>query len=182
MLPAQPPAQPGAQPPAAPAQPAPEEEGVQASPEEQEMYDNFVTRAKSLIWDQKKEEARPEIIKALQGEDPFEALATTAATVFFKVEQAAAKQGIAIPEDMKEAAGEEVFSDVAQIASMVTEVDFTADPEAYDKAFLMAVDELAQLESGSGLADKEQAAADLQAMDQHGGNEQQLDGMMAGLQ
>jgi hypothetical protein len=164
MLPAQAPAQ-------APVQDVPEEEGVPATPEEQGLYDEFVTRAKSLIWDQKKEEARPEIVKSLQDGDPVEALAQTAAAVFFKVDQAATKAGMQIPEDVKMAAGEEVFSDVAQVASVVTDVDFTSDPELYDKAFLMAVDEVAQMEGGAGMVDKEAAAAELQAIDQQGGQQ-----------
>jgi hypothetical protein len=164
MLPEQAPAQ-------MPVQDVPEEEGTPASPEEQQMYDEFVTRAKSLIWDQKKEEARPEIVKSLQDGDPVEALAQTAAAVFFKVDQAAAKAGMQIPDDVKMAAGEEVFSDVAQVASVVTDVDFTADEELYDKAYLMAVDEVAQMESGAGMIDKEAAAAELQAIDQQGGQQ-----------
>ena len=94
------------------------EEGEAATPEEQAIYDEFVTRAKTLIFDPESEEVRPQVVKMLnEGDDPKQALGQTAATIFFRVEQQAAKDGVEIPQTVKEGAGEEVFSDLAQVAS-----------------------------------------------------------------
>jgi hypothetical protein len=164
--------------------PAPAEppQGEPASPEEQQMYDDFVTRAKMLIFDQETEEVRPAVVKMLEGDDdPKAALGQTAASIAFRVLQEAEKGGVQIPEDVMMEAGQEIFSDVAQVASAVTGVDFMADDQAYEGAFYIAVDELRQMLTSAGMVDVEQEKAAFQEMaaaDADG----RLSEMMGGLQ
>jgi hypothetical protein len=165
----------------APQQAAPQEaqpEGEMATPEEQQLYNEVVTRAKKLVFDEQKQEVRPAIVKMLkEGDDPVQALGQAAGTVFFRVLQSATKAGIEIPPSVEVAAAEEVFSDVAQIASTVTGTDFMADDQQYEGAFYVAVDECRQMMSAAGMVDQEAALAEMQDMsaaDQSG----QLDGAM----
>jgi hypothetical protein len=172
---------PQGQPPGA-QQAQPQDQGEAASPEEQKLYDDVVTRAYSLIFDVDKGEVRPQILEGLKGgDDPKEALAQTAATVFFRVLQAAAQAGQEIPPDVEENAGKEVFEKLAEIASAVGPMDFMQDDDAFQGAFFLAVDELRQQKQAAGMIDQQAAQGDFQdlaAADQDG----RLAQIMQGLQ
>lgn len=144
----------------APQQP---EEAEAATPEEQQMYNEVVTRAKRLIFDEEKQEVRPSLVKMLkEGDDPVQALGRAAGTIFFRVVQSAAKAGIQIPPSVEMGAAEEVFSDVAQVASTVTGTDFMSDDQKYEGAFYVAIDEARQMMASAGMIDQEAAVAEMQ--------------------
>jgi hypothetical protein len=123
-----------------------------------------VSRSYLLIFDEKAGKVRPEILDSLQEGDPKEALANTAATVFSRVMQAAQKGGVQIPGEVKEAAGGEVFSTLAEIATKVGTADFVNDQQLFDAAFMLAADTLRQMETDAGTLDPEAAKADFAQM------------------
>ena len=163
--------------------PAPDENGgVPASPEEQDLYNRLVERAEDLLFegDGANAKFRKGIIEALKEENPQEALGQTAATVFHRVIQAAADAGQKVPGDVKEAAGEEVYSVMAEAASNLGIHNFMEDQQAFDAGWLIAADHLRVLEQESGTLDQDEAAAEFQQlaeMDQDG----RLEQIMAGL-
>ncbi len=172
--------------PAAPAPVAPQQQGLDqqqmppgemaeggepASPEEQEMYDEIVARAYLLIFDEKSRKPRDSVVKMLSEGEPKAALGQAAATIFFRVEEAAAKAGIKVPGEVKEAAGAEVFSTMAELATKVGTTDFMTDEDAFAGAFYIAANELQNMESSAGMLDEQETSAEFDeiiAADQDG--------------
>lgn len=151
-----------------------------ASPEEQQLYDEIVSKAYTLIFDEKAGKVREPVLEHLKGDDPIEALAQTAAQVFGRVMQAAAEDGVQIPGDVKEAAGAEVFETMAEIASEAGIYDFMGDDKAFQAAFLRAADGLSNIERQNGSIDIEATKgefAEMAAMDKDG----RLDAILASL-
>jgi hypothetical protein len=142
------------------APPAEGQQGEPATPEEQALYDEVVSRAYLLMFDEKTRKPRASVVKMLQSGEPKQALGETAANVFHRVEMEAAKAGQPIPDSVKEGAGADVFSKMAELASKVGETDFMADDDAFSGAFYIAVNTLQQLEKQSGMEDPEKTSAD----------------------
>lgn len=153
-----------------------------ASPEEQQVYDDLVSRAYMLIFDDSKgkPEIRKNILDGLDDGDPKEGLATVAASVFARVLQVAHQSGIEVPDDVKEAAGTEVFETLAQISTNAGNYDFMSDDQAFNAAYLAAVDQLRQMETSAGTLNQDQVQqhfGDLVQADKDG----RLAGIMQGL-
>lgn len=146
------------------AEPMIAEGGEAATPEEQALYDDIVGRAYLLIFDEKGGTVRKSVLDSLSGEEPKEALASTAASIFARVLQAAAQGGVEVPGEVKEAAGAEVFETLAEVASKAGVYDFMGDDQAFEAAFLLAADTLRQIETESGTLDPEAAKADFAGM------------------
>lgn len=138
-------------------------EGVQeASPEEQALYDRFVTRAMQLVTDDRMASKVIEMLKA--PEDPREGLAQTAASIVFRVVQMAKEKGQDVPPDVLMHAGKEVFENIADFATALKIHDFNQDKEALDGAFYRAMDHFRILMTKNGYASKDQAMAGLKAL------------------
>jgi hypothetical protein len=177
---------------AAPAAPAPaqapvpgEEEmaagGQEASPEEQAQYEEIVARGLMLIFDAE-EGIRPGIRQMLDagGDDPGTALGQAAGLVIARVEDAAAKDGVEIPDDMREAAAAEIFENLADAASEAGIHDFRQDDAAFQKAFLIAADTMRLQAQESGRLDPEKAKMDMEEL-AGADREGRLDQIMQGL-
>lgn len=161
-----------------PAPTAPPSEPQQASPEEQELYTRFVSKAFSLIYDK---EFFPQVTAMLEGEgDPAEGLARTTAMVVVRVVSAAREGGQDMPGDVLFHAAKEVFEDLADLSGRARIKDYGADQDALEGAFFRAMDALRIELAGSGFIDQAAAEADLaelQRMDQAG----ELEGLFRGL-
>lgn len=95
------------------------------SPQEQQLYDRFVDRAYSVIYDEK---TLPQIVESLRGDgDPLEGLANTLATVVVRVQDAAEKSGQTVPPDIVFHAGTEILEDLANLAQMAGVHSYTPD-------------------------------------------------------
>lgn len=180
------------QPAAAPAAPAPgaapmpvEEEaaagGQEASPEEQAMYEEFVARGIMLALDPE-QGLRPGIREMLEsgGDDPATALGQAAGLVIARVEEAAAKDGVEVDGDLREAAAAEIFEVMAEAATQAGIHDFAGDDAAFEKAFLIAADTMRVQAQEGGRLDPEKAKMDMEelaAADREG----RLDQIMQGL-
>lgn len=91
-----------------------DEEQANVSPEEQAQYDRFVNNAYSMIYDDK---AMPQIVKRMgSGEDPVEALASTAAMVVTALEDNAKAKGVEISPDVLLHGGMEILGDLADLS------------------------------------------------------------------
>lgn len=132
----------------------------QASPEEQSAYDQFMDKARTLIFDRDAQVVRPAILEGLQGEDPAEALAETAAVVFSRVDEVARQAGAALPESALMEAGKDVFELLAQVATLIGTADFMADDDLFNRSFLLAVDKV----RGMGAGPQEAAQEDFAQM------------------
>lgn len=155
-------------------QPQVEEEGTPASPEEQALYDETVSRAFLTIFDEKTRKPRPSVLKMLgDAADPEEALAETTAAIMAKVTGAAAESGVKIPTDVKVSATSEVFSTLAELASKQGKRNFMKDDTAFDAAFLRAINKLQLQEQEMGTLDPAEMESEFGAMVQA-----ERDGMM----
>lgn len=154
----------------------------QASPEEQALYEEAVTRAYDLILegDGENSKVRPAILDALDDDDPKEALAQVAASIVARVLQAAQDAGKEITDDVKEEVGSDVFSTLAEISTNAGNADFTGDDDLFSGAWLLAVDNLRQMEIASGTTTQEGAQGRLREMGQ-AEKDGRLDGIMRQL-
>lgn len=150
----------------------------QATPEEQELYEQFVSKAFMLVYDEK---FFPTVVEMLRGgDDPIEGLAVAASTVIARVLTAAKDAQADLPGDVAFHAGKEVFEDLAELSRQAGIHDFSADPDAFEGAYFRTLDRLRQTLEGTGDINKEAAEADLamlQQMDESG----ELEGLFRDL-
>lgn len=167
---------------AAPAGPAPqgqgqvEEETPNVSPEEQAIYDQFVEKAFSVIYDQK---TLPGILDALKGDgNPMEGLANTAVNVVVRVQDSAEGAGQKIPGEVIHQAGKEIIEDLSRLATEAGIHAFTK--EEVEGAWFQSMDLYRERKGRDGGEEAGQIAQDfqkLQAIDQAG----RLDEVVPGL-
>jgi len=127
----------GGQPPA-PQDPAAPDGSNQATPEEQEQYDHFVSNALNLIADPKNTKVRESVINLLGSGNPVEALASAAVYVVDAVEKSAAKNGIELPPAVMMEGGTEIVGALADLQAAKNIADL--EPGDVDAAYLKAVD------------------------------------------
>lgn len=100
--------------------------GDAASPEEQQMYDEFVNKAYELVYNGNK--VSPQVMEALKGDgNPVDGLANATAMVVMRTEDSATQKGRKIPGDVVFHAGTEVLEDLADLASQAGIHDFTEE-------------------------------------------------------
>jgi hypothetical protein len=155
--------------------------GQEASPEEQQMVEEIVSRGVMLIFDEK-EGIRPGIRQMLEagGDDPATALGEAAGMVIARVEDAAAEDGVEVPDDVRMEAASQIFENLADAATQAGIHDFGQDDEAFQKAYLLAADSMRLHAQESGRLDPEKAKMDMEelgAADREG----RLDQIMQGL-
>lgn len=140
----------------------------QASPEEQEQYERFVTRAIQLIY---ADETLPAILDTLRTEDPKMGLATAAVSVISRVASMADQAGTKLSPDVVMEAGGTILEDLANLATKAGIHDFESDPDSLEGAFFEALDQFRGVLTEAGEINQEAAAADMEklvAMDQAG--------------
>jgi hypothetical protein len=175
---------PAGTPPAQPAgQPMATGEMQQASPEEQQAYEQFVGNGMKLMY---APSSFPRIVEMLQpdeGQDPKEALAIAAATVVSRVIQSAEQAGKPISGDVMLHGGTELFEELADLATKVGAHDFANDPDAMEGALFIAMDQLRTMMQSSGQLDGQSAQEEfgkLQQMSESGELETMLRGLAKG--
>ena len=150
-----------------------------ASPEEQDLYEQFVARAYLLIYEDEKVFA--DLVAMLKAGDPVTQLATAAAMVVYRVKAAADEAGKELPGDVVLHAGKEVFEDLAELAWKIGAHDFKTDTKALEAAWLKAMDQFRLMSEQSGTLDKEAANQDwasLKQADQSGALKQATAGLL----
>lgn len=157
-----------------------------ASPEEQQIYNQFVGRAMLMIYDDK---MLPKVIDMLDGGaekgqdgDPMEGLARTTALVVGRVAQAADKAGQKLPGDVLLHAGKEILEDLAELSRVAKIKDYSEDPDALEGAMFRALDQFRLILQGAGRLDQRAAQTDmakLEEMDKSGELETMLRGLAA---
>ena len=170
-------AQPGMAPPE-----AEDEQASNVTPEEQQLYSELVARGIILLYDAKTKKVRPGIMEMLKADpnDPATCLGEAAGTIMSRVEEAAADGGVPADRDMLMQADAEIFEAVAEAATAAGVHDFEQDDEAFNKAWLIAVDTTRQNATSAGRLNPEQEQADfdeLAAADRDG----RLDEIMRSL-
>lgn len=126
--------------------------GENVSPEEQKLYDTFVSNCLLLIFRDKKQTAA--VVKSLAAspQDFVATLANVTAHIVVAAEMSAKKKGLDIPGDIVLAAGEDVLRELAQLASKAG--IHTYDQREIEAAGLQAVDLYRQLGAQAGLVDE----------------------------
>ncbi|WP_147307874.1 hypothetical protein [Fulvimarina endophytica] len=140
-----------------------------ASPEEQALYEKFVSKAFLMVYDKK---FIPKVLEMLAGgDDPLEGLAVTASMVIARVMKAAKDAGQKLPGDVAFAGAKEIFEDLAELSRRAGIKDYSQDRDALEGAMFRTMDQLRMILEQSGDIDREAAKADLamlQEMDQSG--------------
>lgn len=158
--------------PQAPARGAPgpaaggEKAKANVTPEKQAAYDQFVNNGYKMIYS---DSGFPAVLGRLKDGDPVEALANTAMTVVFGLEQSASQKGAKIDGDVMLHGGAELLGDLANLSKEAGGHAFSQ--EEVESAFFQALDLYKLMKDGSGGLDPapfKQDLARLQQMDATG--------------
>ncbi len=151
-------------------------EASNVSPEEQQVYDQFVDNALSAIYDEK---SLPQIIQSLRGDgNPIDGLANTAVNIVMRVKSSAEQAGQQISDDILLAAGGEIIEDLAGLATTAGVHEYT--PEEIEGALFQSMDIYREMTGRDGGENREQVVQDmnqLNALDEAG----RLDEVAPGL-
>jgi hypothetical protein len=159
--------QPGMEPGGAP------DEGV--TPEEQEIYETFVSQAQMAIYTPETTTAFLKVVKAAK--DPVSELGKFAANVAFRVVQAAQDSGVDIDDEIVLQGGAEIVEALVEVSEEGGGPEF--EPDQIDGAFYAAADEYRSLMEGAGQINPDaaqQGMQDIAAAEQSGELEQMLQG------
>lgn len=150
----------------------------QASPEEQELYNQFVAKAMELTYDPK---FMPKVVAMLEGEgDPQEGLAKAAALIIARVATSAEKAGIKLTGDVLFHAGTEVFEDLAELSKEAGIKDYSQDPDALEGAYFRTLDQFRVMMQESGRLNPQTAQKEMAMLEQMDANGE-LERMLRGL-
>lgn len=155
---------------------APEGEGDQPTPEEQELYNQFVSNAAKLIYSP---EIRKSIEENLSGNgNPIEGFARTLVLVVSRAEQSALENDIKIPGDVMYAGADEIMDLLIEYAGEAGIATLT--DEQAEQAWYLALDMYREKKEAAGELDPEAMAQDMQeiAAAEEAGN---LDQMLPGI-
>lgn len=149
----------------------------QASPEEQEMFDRFVTRGMEMIYDDR---MFPKVVDMLDGGageedeegDPDTGLAMTAEMVVSKVQDMAEQAGQKLPGDVLFHAGLDIIEELAEVSRRAKIKDYSQDPDALERATFKALDLYREKAQKSGKLDQGVAKQDLDTLMQMDSNGQ----------
>lgn len=134
----------------------------QASPEQQEVYDQFVAQAMTLMYDQ---EMLPRLLELLTGGgDPVDGLAHAAALITARVATSAEQNGVPISGDIVFNAGTEIVNQLADLSDAAQIGNFAEDHDMLEAAYFRALDEFRTLMQGAGRINEQAAQRDLQGL------------------
>jgi hypothetical protein len=134
------------------------EQGMEAAPEEQAQYEQFVKNGMELIYP-KNGGVAPKVMETLKGPNPVEALASATAVIAASVQNSAMKNKVQLSGDVVMHGGKAIMEELATVATEGKVHDYT-DEEM--KAAAMRAVELFQ--SVGGHADQDSVKADFEAM------------------
>lgn len=135
-----------------------------ASPEEQALYDHFVSRALTLVYDPKMSKT---ILQQLEDEDPIEGLARATAGVVKRTYDAAKAAGQDVPGDIVLNGGVEIFAEVADYgreAGIEGLQDILENKQKQEAAAVRAADHVRLMMTADGSLDQGAAMQDLEAL------------------
>lgn len=147
----------------------------QASPEEQALYERFVSKSMQAIFSP---DAMPQYVKILKGQgNPQQGLADATVQTVALITQKAETAGQKIPGDVLFAAAKEVLEELADLSKEAGIKDYSRDPDALEGAFFQAVDDFRVMLQQNGALNLQVARRDLdqiQKLDAGGGFESML--------
>lgn len=140
-------------------------DGEQASPQEQQQYDEFVNNCYNAIYtEDNPPKVQPSILQGLANKsDPITGLADTSAAVVHGVVMNAAKNGVKIDPTIILHGGMEVIADLAKVAKLAKIHTYT--PKEQEAATYRAVDMYRQMQGNDPQA-QQAAQQDLSTMQQ----------------
>ncbi len=159
------PAAPEEEPMAAPGEEVPQD-GEQASPEEQQQYEQFYANAIELIYSEKGDYAmlKQVLDRLRKGEDPIEGLAAVATSVFMALVTSASKKGVQISPDVMMQGGYDIVADLAELAGRAKVHTYTE--EETEGAYYRAADMVREQMQNAGMLDAEKSATELEMLRQ----------------
>lgn len=151
--------------------------GESVTPEEQALYDKFVSMALIALYDEKMADQFAQMISG--AEDPTMAVAEVASSVALRVLSDAQENGVELTGDVLLHGGKEIVEATIEMAETVTGIEF--DDQMMEASFFAAADMFrAQIEQ-MGMYGDDAKAEDIQAIEQMKASGQ-LDQMMAQMQ
>lgn len=140
-------------------------EGEQATPEEQQQYDEFVNNCYNAIYtEDNPPKVQPSILQGLANKsDPITGLADTSAAVVHGVVANAAKNGVKIDPSIILHGGMQVIADLVKVAKLAKIYNYT--PKEQEAATYRAVDMYRQMQGNDPQA-QQAAQQDLSTMQQ----------------
>jgi hypothetical protein len=134
----------------------------EATPEEQETYNRFVSMTMNMLYDEK---AFPQMVKMLEGGgDPVEGLSTTAVLVIARVALSAEQAGEPINGDILFNAGTEIINQLADVSDEAGLSDYANDSDMLEAAYYKALDKFRMLMESNGRIDQQAMGQDLQRL------------------
>lgn len=138
-----------------------------ASPEEQAQYDQFVSTAMDLMYDDKMKGPLLDMLDGAQGSDggnPVEGLAMATVMVVSRVKQVAEQAGDQIDPIVLFHAGGEIMGQLADMSAAAGIKDYSEDPQSLHGAYYRAIDLYIEQARKNGEIDDAGAAQDLQRL------------------
>lgn len=133
--------------------------GEVASPEEQQLYEKFVSMALLHIYNEK---TLPTIIERMkEGDNPRQSIGEVAAGIGFAVMKKAQAAGESIPGEIILHGGQEVVSALVEIYEKGSGEEMSEGD--INGAYYVAADEFRELAEGEGMIDPEALAGDMQS-------------------
>ncbi len=150
----------------------------QASPEEQEVYNQIVANGYNLIYE---EGTMPATVEGLAGDDnPVQGLVTVATAIITRVIESAVRAKVQVTADIALHAGTEIFEDLCNLSKQSGIKDYSTDREAMESAYLRTTDGVRMALQDAGILDQASAKADWDKLMQMDGSGE-LDQIMRGL-
>lgn len=174
---------PGGPMPGAPAAASPTmaEDETNVSPEEQQLYNEFVKNGMKLLYNEKGTKA---IVKALDGGgNPVQGLANTLVAIVSRLDQSAKEKGKEFPGDVMLHGAQELLEQMADFSEQSG--GYAYDEKEMETAFYMALDMYRQNMQDAGQLDQKMyqgEMAELETQDEQGMIEDVLPGITAAAQ
>jgi hypothetical protein len=152
--------------------------GDQVTPEEQALYDKFVSMALIALYDQKTIDQSAQMIAS--ADDPTIAVAEVASSVALRVLADAQDNGVELTGDVLLHGGKEIVEAAIEVAEKVSGVDF--DDQMMEASFFAAADMFKAEAEKMGMYGDDAKAEDIQAIEQMkaSGQLEQMIGQMQG--
>lgn len=128
---------------------------IEASPEEQDLYDRFVSMATMVIWNEQM--IGPNIERLKSSPDPAAVAGEIASQAAQRVVARAAEDGIQIPPDVILHGGEEI---VGQVVDLAEKAGIELSDDDVERAWYAAADDFGQSMTAQGVYTDELHRAD----------------------
>lgn len=139
----------------------------QASPEEQDQYDKFLSAASDILYDENMKGPLLDMLDGAQGQDggnPAEGLAMATVMIVGRVSQVAQQAGEQLDPVVVFHAGTEIMGHLADMSAAAGIKDYSEDPKALQGAYFRAIDLYIEQARQRGEIDDAAAAQQLQRL------------------